>query len=161
MSVPKFEGYYPSTNDMDNVQRDFYRKVEMSLSTGDYIDVEGNIGYVFVYLYSLVKKWDNEGFEQLSEFLVRISELYKHESKLSDYCLFWAHDCLLGLERYEEYLNITEPRQAFGTSTHHSNLRLNISGFLGEEPSHIDVLLMAGGRKTKFCLLYTSDAADE
>lgn len=150
MGVPKFEGYFPSIEDMDSDQRDFYRKVEISLSAGDYIDVEGNIGYVFVYLYNLVGKWDNEGFEQLSEFLTRLSELYKHESKLSDYCLFWAHDCLLGLERYEEYLNITEPKQAFGTSTHHSNLRLNISSFLGEEPNHIDVLLMAGGRKTKF-----------
>lgn len=97
-----------------------------------------------------MENWNNQGFEQLSELLIHFSELYKNESKLSNYCLLWAYDCLLGLERYEEYLNVTEPQRAFGTNTHQSNLRLNISNALGEAPNHIDVLLMVGGRKTKF-----------
>ena len=118
MQVPKFGGYFPSEENMDAQQKSFYKKVEKSLNAGDCINIDGNIGYVFVYLYKLLSKWNSKGFESLSEFLIYISELYKNEEKLSNYCLFWAYDCLLGLEKYDDYLEKTEPRIITGTSTH-------------------------------------------
>lgn len=147
--IPKFSGYYPSEGEMDSKQRKFYRHVEESLSKGKYINIEGNIGYIFVYLYKLLRKWKSKGFENLSEYLIYISELYSHESKLSWYCQFWAHDCLLGLKRYEEYLEKTEPVQVTGTYGA-SNLRLNIQRYLTLPANPIDILLLAGGRKTNF-----------
>jgi hypothetical protein len=150
MPVPEFNMYYPSEDAMDRKQATFYKVVEASLQKGEYIDIEGNIGYVFTYLYKLLSKWNKSGFESLSEFLIYVSEIYKHEKKLSDYCLFWAYDCLLGLKKYDIYLEKTEPRNPFGTSTHASNLRLNIHRKLGMEADPIDILLMVGGRKNKF-----------
>lgn len=150
MQVPEFGGYFPSEEDMDAQQKAFYRKVEKSLDHGDFIDIDSNIGYVFVYLYKLLAKWNTKGFESLSEFLIYISELYKHEEKLSSYCLFWAYDCLLGLEKYDDYLEKTEPKVIIGTSTHSSNLRINIQRKIGLQANPIDILLMCGGRKTKF-----------
>lgn len=150
MFVPEFNMYYPSEDAMDKKQVAFYKAVEASLQKGEYIDVEGNIGYVFTYLYKLLSKWNKSGYESLSEFLIYTSEIYKHEKKLSDYCLFWAYDCLLGLKQYENYLENTEPKNPFGTSTHASNLRLNIQRKIGVEADPVDILLMAGGRKTKF-----------
>lgn len=64
--------------------------------------------------------------------------------------MFWAYDCLLGLKQYESYLEKTEPKNPFGTSTHASNLRLNIQRKIGVEADPVDIFLMAGGRKTKF-----------
>lgn len=150
MPAPELNMYYPSEEAMDKNQIGFYKTVESSLQNGEYINIEGNIGYVFTYLYKLLSKWDKSGYESLSEFLIYISEIYNHEKKLSDYCLFWAYDCLLGLREYETYLEKTEPKSPFGTSTHRSNLRLNIQRKIGIEADPIDVLLMAGGRKTKF-----------
>ena len=120
------------------------------LLNNEIVDVKGNIGYVFVYLYDLLDEWGSKGFEDLSTYLLQLAESYKNEEKLSNYCQFWAYDCLLGLKKYDEFLNKTEPRNAFGTNTHYSNLRLNISKYIGQPVNHIDVLLMAGGRKTKF-----------
>jgi hypothetical protein len=137
---------------MDKQQRSFYLNVENSLRRGEYIDIQGSVSYVFVFIYKLISKWDRSGFEELSDFLIQISELYRHEDKLYFYCLNWAYDCLLGLKRYEEFLEKTEPRQVFGTSTHQSNLRINIQKHLNIEANPIDVLLMAGGRKTKFII---------
>lgn len=54
------------------------------------------------------------------------------------------------MKKYEEYLEKTEPQTIFGTITHGSNYRLNIQKRLGLEANPIDLLLMAGGRKTKF-----------
>ena len=152
MQVPKFNRYYPSQDDMDRHQLSFYKMVESNLNRGSYIDVDGNIGYVFVFLYKLITQWNKKGFDWLSEFLIHLSEIYKHEEKLSDYCLYWAFDCLLGLEKYEEYLDKTEPKEIIGTSTHHSNLRLNVQKRLGLSANPIDILLMVGGRKTQFII---------
>ena len=144
--------YYPSQDDMDQHQLSFYKVVESNLNKGNYIDVDGNISYIFVFVYELLSRWDEDGFEHLSEFLIYLSEIYKHEEKLSDYCLYWAYDCLLGLEKYEEYLDKTEPKAVVGTNTHGSNLRLNIQKKLGLPANPIDLLLMFGGRKTQFII---------
>ena len=112
MPVPKFAMYYPSEEAMDDVQLAFYKSVEASLQNGEYIDVDGQISYVFVYLYKLLYKWDKSGYERLSEYLIYASELYKHEKKLSDYCLSWAYDCLLGLRKYDVYLARARPASA-------------------------------------------------
>jgi len=150
MNVPEFCQYFPNEEMMGEEQKAFYKRLESSLKRGEYVDVEGNVSYVFVYLYKLLSKWDQYGFEELSEYLIYISELYKGEEKLSSYCLLWAYDCLLGLKRYEEFLDKTEPKQLVGTSTHQSNLRLNLQKEIGLEADPIDLLLMAGGRNTKF-----------
>jgi hypothetical protein len=142
--------YYPTEDSMDSKQAAFYKAVEASLRRGEHIDIEGQIGYVFVYLYKLLSNWNKQGFESLSEFLIYLSEIYKYEDKLYFYCLHWAHDCLLGLKKYENFLEKTEPKNPFGQSTHASNLRLNIQRKIGVEANPIDVLLMSGGRKSKF-----------
>jgi len=150
MQVPEFSGYFPSEENMNAKQKAFYKKAEKSLNSGEFINIDGNIGYVFVYLYNLLSKWNSKGFESLSEFLIYISELYKNEEKLSSYCLFWAHDCLLGLGKYDDYLDKTEPKILTGTCTHASNLRINIQRKIGLPANPVDILLMVGGRKTKF-----------
>lgn len=149
--VPVFEpGCYPSKENMNKRQAAFYRQLEASLNKGEYLDIEGNIAYVFIYLYYLISKWEEKGFENLYEYLIYISELYKKEKSISIYCLSWAYDCLLGLKKYEEYLEKSEPSEVFGTLTERSSLRLNIQNWIGLEANPIDLLLMAGGRKTKF-----------
>lgn len=150
MKVPKFNMYFPSQDVMDNDQLSFYKMVESNLNKGNYIDVDGNISYVFVFIYKVLARWNEDGFDHLSEFLIYLSEIYKHEAKLADYCLYWAFDCLLGLEKYEEYLNRTEPKEVVGSRTHQSNLRLNIQKKLGLSAHPIDLLLMFDGRKTQF-----------
>lgn len=151
-SVPEFKIYFPTEVDMNEEQTKFYKIVEANLKNGDYIDIDGNIGYVFTYLYKFLSNWNKSGFENLSEFLIYLSEIYKHEKKLSEYCLFWAYDCLLGLKNYETYLEKTEPSVPFGTATHTSNLRLNIQKKIGINANPIDILLMVGGRKSKFII---------
>jgi len=149
-SIPSYQTYFPSVEDMDRDQLRFYRKVKSSLAKGKFIEVDGNISYVFTFLYELLGKWNAVGFESLSDYLIHISELYSHEEKLSSYCLFWAHDCLLGLGHYDEYLTKSEHGRVFGTLTHKCNLRLNIQQKLGRLANPTDLLLIANGRKTKF-----------
>ena len=140
MQVPKFNMYNPSQDDMDHHQLSFYEVVEANLNKGNYIDIDGNISYVFVY--ELLSRWNEDGFDHLSEFLIYLSEMYKHEEKLSNYCLRWAFDCLLGLEKYEEYLDKTEPKEVVRTRIHASNRRLNIEKQLGLPANPKQIIMM-------------------
>ena len=65
MTVPPFRMYFPTDADMNRQQLEFYRQLEARLNKGEYIDIEGNISYVYVYLYKLILYWDRLGFEQL------------------------------------------------------------------------------------------------
>lgn len=150
MPVPKLEEYYPSEEGMDARQLAFYKELETNLNKGEYLDIEGNISYVFVFLYKLLSKWNTIGLEDLSKYLIYISELYRPEVKLSNYCLYWAYDCLLGLKEYETFLELTEPKQLFGYQAYPSNVRLNIQRKIGFEANPLDILLATQGRKTKF-----------
>lgn len=60
------------------------------------------------------------------------------------------HDCLLGLRKFEEYLEKTEPEKTFGLLTHKSNQRLNIQKHIGIKANPIDLALLFGCRKSKF-----------
>ena len=70
MQVPKFKRYDPSQDDMDRHQLSFYKLVESNLNKGNYVDVDGNISYVFVFLYKLLARWNEDGFDYLFEFLI-------------------------------------------------------------------------------------------
>ena len=61
MQVPKFNMYFPSQDDMDHHQLSFYKVVESNLNKGNYIDVDGNISYVFVFIYELLSRWNEDG----------------------------------------------------------------------------------------------------
>jgi hypothetical protein len=152
MTVPPFKKLYPSVSDMDSAQLTFYRHLVGRLEQGERVDVDGQISYVFVYLYGLISSWDKTGFDGLHEYLTRLGELYSTEPTLALYCRHWGQDCLLGLALYDEYLDQTEPEVAYGTSTHRSNLRLNVQRECGREADPIDILLIAGRRKTQFII---------
>ena len=149
-SVPKFEGFYSTEGNMDNKQHAFYMHVEKNLKKGIYVDIDGQISYVFAYLYKLLDEWHQKNFQNIYDHLIYISEIYVAEKKLSNYCLHWAADCLLALKEFDLFLEKTEPSQPYGTATHSSNARLNIQEHLGLKANPLDLLLMAGGRKSKF-----------
>lgn len=151
-TVPPFNQFFPSEDNLDSKQIVFFHHLEKKLKKGEFVDVRGQISYIFIYLYKLLDSWNQKGFERLHEHLIYISEIYVHEKKLSDYCRYWAYDCLLGLKKYEIFLEKTEAVELFVTKTHFSNLRLNIQSFLGLKANPIDILLMVGGRKSKFII---------
>jgi len=148
-AVPALPGYYPAVCDMDSNQLRFYRHLEGKLKRGEYVDVRGQIGYVFAFVYGYILRWNESGFESLHEFLTHIAELYAEETKLSDYCRYWARDCLLGLGKYELFLERTAPKSVTTGGTHDANLRLNLQRHLGLPVDPIDVLKMMAPRDSK------------
>jgi hypothetical protein len=150
MSIPAFSQFYPTEEAMTPTQRRFYADLESALRRGEYPDVEGNISYVFVFVYKLIASVKERGFESLYDYLIRLSEAYSKEPTLSNGCRCWAYDSLLGQKKYELYLEKTEPSSPLGLATHPSNLRLNVQEHCGLDANPIDILRMFESRSSKF-----------
>lgn len=147
--VPRLSGYFNTPASMDAEQLRFFKKVHAALAKGDYISVDGQVGYVYAFLYGYLAAWKKTGFESLSAFLVHVSELYVQEPKLSEACLHWAADCLLGRDQFSEYLETTAPKTVTKTYGHKSNLRLNIQRHLGLAADPVDIVTTLKARKNK------------
>lgn len=156
--IPKFEEYYPSELSMNDEQRSFYKSLEHDLIKGNFPDVSGNISYLFVYVYKLIFNWDRNGFENLYDYLLELSEAYFHEKKFSEGCKFWSYDCLLALEKYDKYLELTQINSSediFKTATHAHNVRCNVFWLLGKSPQPEDLIKMSNFNPTKFTLKHS------
>ena len=55
-AVPKFKQYYASMRDMNSQQKQFYESWLKAWQKEQPIDVEGQISYLFCYVYSILGK---------------------------------------------------------------------------------------------------------
>lgn len=154
MNVPCFFHYFPDESMMNKEQKHFYKYLEAQLCLGVYPSVESNIGYLFVYVYKLLKDWPQKGFENLYIQLLDLAEAYYIERKFASYCKFWSYDCLLWLNQYKRFLDSSEPTTPFGIETHMSNLRLNIEYQSNLPANPIDLFKMGNWRVTKIIRNY-------
>lgn len=150
MPVPVFQQYYPSFEMMSGKQKAFYRYLEQGIEVKQYPPVCGQISYLFVYAYNILTEWKNRGYQYIHNRLLDLAEAYYLESKFASACRYWAYDCLLNQEMYEEYLVLTEPQDYFTTNTNTSNTRCNIRYLLKQPADAIDILRMSGVRVTAF-----------
>lgn len=160
MMIPSFKTYYPSVKYMSEEQKLFYHQLATSIENREYLNVDGNISYLFTYVYSILDKWNQTGYEWIYESLLNLAEAYYKEDKFSSYCRFWAYDCLLGLEKYEDFLFLTEPKDTFKVETHFSNTRCNVLYHIGRNANVIDLVKMYGSKTTKFIESYEGQFKD-
>ena len=150
LPIPKLEMYYPSEDRMNKKQLQFYQVVEKQLSAGQFIEIDGNIGYVFTYLYKVLERFEKLGAKTVYENLIHISELYAHVDHLRRYCIFWAGECLLAERQYERFLVETETNQVWKGSTF-PELRLNLRRVLSlDQGWEIDLVKLFGARSSTF-----------
>ncbi|MBD3306090.1 hypothetical protein GF339_06860 [candidate division KSB3 bacterium] len=148
--IPPFKEYYPSIKNMSPQQRTFYRYLEKELSHHRYPPVDGNISYLFVYTYNIINQWEKKGLEYIYLALVELAEAYYYEKKFADYCNCWSYDCLLALKHYEDYLVVSEPEDIFSVNGQLGNMRCNVSYYLHRPVKAIDLLVMLGGKITRY-----------
>ena len=137
---------------MNNEQNNFYEYLKSQLDQGIYVDVGDNHSYVFVYIDRFVSRWKKIGFENIYSYMSNIGLLYVNNKEIHDFCKSLMLDCLLGLRRFEEYLEKTEPEKTFGVLTFKSNHRLNIQKHINYKANPIDVALTFGCKKSKFTI---------
>jgi flagellin-specific chaperone FliS len=140
--TPEFEACAPKKEMLSKPQNKFFNKLTNELNHNRYLDVEGNLSYLYLYIFELIYEANNRGYEWLSERLQYLSKLYVHEEEIQKYCHYQYLECLLGLKKYTKYLEETEPNDCTKQNMVLANLRLNVQFHIEEDANPIDLIMM-------------------
>ena len=144
--VPQFKKYFPSEADMDRVQRRFYRTWLKHWQAGRPLGVQGNISYLFCYVYTVLALPPKKAAQRLKEII----DGYKTEDKAVEYCERWLSDCyvLMGdcYKALEAYPVIPINSRSATCTDDVLSLKLQISRHI----SGRDILTLNGPKVTKW-----------
>lgn len=104
--VPVLNAWYPdlSIKALDTSQYKFYKQWVKNWKQGKLIDIESQVGYIFLYIQStLLKQISEDTIQELS----RLNECYGADKpsdlrSLRYYCTAWASDCYVYLGQYKK-----------------------------------------------------------
>lgn len=139
--MPRFEKYYPSTNDMDEEQLDFYQywKKEWQAKRPKYAD----LSYIFTYAYGVIHR-GVQNKKRIKEILLEIDALIGcYPGIVADYLKYWKVDLLLYYDYYEDALKILIEEQKRGNKGRRLNCLFNLKIQLGHPMNGRDLLYFA------------------
>ena len=141
-SIPEFFSGAPKRAMLSSEQNKFYASLYESLQNDQYIEIDGNCSYVYLYMYELILNGNHKGFDWLSIKLKTLCEVLKQDEKLSSACHWFYLQSLLALKKYEQFLSETEPTDCMKQNVVLANLRLNVQLNIGEVANPMDVVML-------------------
>ena len=131
---------------MDRSQRRFYRTWLKHWQAGKPLDVQGNISYLFCYVYTVLALRPKKAAKKLREII----EGYMTEEKFVEYCQRWLSDCyvLMGSYRKAQEAYPLNPLDARSATCTDDVLSLKLQ--TGTHISGRDVLTLNGPKVTKW-----------
>lgn len=101
LKAPFFNEYFPRYNNMSQEQLEFYNIWLEEMQKGTFLDIQGSLGYVFVYMYSLSTSDD---YDKILQQLFLIQKNYGEYTKVNEYCNRWIADCYIAKNQFKEAL---------------------------------------------------------
>ena len=101
LKAPFFNEYFPRYNNMSQEQLEFYNIWREEMQKGNFLDIQGSIGYVFVYMYSLSTSDD---YDEILQQLLLLKTNYSEYTKVNEYCNRWIADCYIVKNQFNEAL---------------------------------------------------------
>jgi len=103
IEVPEWNEYYPDLNNCSQKQKKFYKLWLSEKENGTYLDIDGNLSYIFYYLYSVIFKFEKDkNFDNLVKEFDDILLNYKQYPQFRDYICDWKIAALFYLNRENE-----------------------------------------------------------
>lgn len=146
MNVPKFEEYFASKKSMNKDQKSFYTEWLHNWNKGDSLDVEGNISYLFCFVYDVLTLPPAEAVSQLT----RLIDSYRDEEKVVDCCVSWRSDCYVLLGDYQTALLKYPSIPINGCSANRTDRLLSLKLITRERITGRDVLSLNGPKVTRW-----------
>ncbi|MGB2985733.1 MAG: TerB N-terminal domain-containing protein [Phycisphaerae bacterium] len=159
--VPRFQEYYPTTEAMNAHQRRFYDNWRQAWEAGTKLPVDGNISYLFCYLYRVFRRGSTDrggaGKVHKSAIPYLITELTKlikaycdTEPKFASYCREWLSDCYVVKGDYRKALVFYPLPSLGGRSSVSTDRRLSLKLAVGERIDGHDLVTLVGLQVTKW-----------
>lgn len=151
MNIVSLETYYPVYNELDTEQIKSYKYIKNHLDKNQFINIEGNISYIFLYLYHQLDLIGKNGILKANDIIDKckiLKDFYKTYEILCYHIDMWLADlyCLIGdFVSAVEFFNL-DPST---TSTHSANTLMNIKYEIGIDVDSKE-LLCTNKKVTKF-----------
>ena len=98
--VPEWNGYYPNLDSATKEQKEFYNKWLIEFNQGNYIDIEGNLSYIFSYMYNIINQFiKNKDIISFLDNFRKIEVGYNNYEKLKSYISYWRICAYLYLDQ--------------------------------------------------------------
>lgn len=147
MSVPVFNTYFPSVEAMTDEQRAFYSRWLRAWEDGTPIYVEGQVSYLFCYVYTVLRRHPSEVISELA----RLSASYPSEPEpFSFYCHRLTSDCYVLLGDYSNALKSFPELTVSGRAATQIDGRLSLKLRVGARIDGDDLIPLSGPQVTRW-----------
>lgn len=102
-SAPEWNEYYPNLVNANDKQRKFYYYWLQEFQKGNYIEINGNLSYLFVCIYAILGHFlDTKNIDYLNKNFNKIRNGYsKKYNKINQYLDKWEADAYIYIKDYE------------------------------------------------------------
>jgi hypothetical protein len=143
--VPEFKCYFATVDSMNKEQREFYKLWLNAWRKGSHISVDGQISYLFCYMYQVL----NWKLRPAITELQRIKEAYSYEKDtVRYYCDRWASDFYVVLKDYQSALDRFPEIAINSRSSASTDDLLSLKVKAGKRISGRDLMTLNGPRVT-------------
>lgn len=149
--IPKIETGTPKTA-LTKEQFDYYKGLKENLNAKKVVPIEDNYYYISLYVEDMLVSSEEPNLESVLESLQFLYQAYgKHKTFYYKTVIkFLISDCLLGLKRYEEFLEFSIPNSIYSIVTvDEVDVRLSIQKMLGLQADSLDIYRSQFPRKNK------------
>ncbi len=100
--IPEWTDYYPRLSLATAKQRKFYKYWLSEFAKGSFIDIDGNLSYVYVYIYSVIEKFlQDKKIDSLTNHLETIDKAYGQYDNIKSHIACWTSDAYLYIKEYD------------------------------------------------------------
>jgi len=146
-TIYPFDSYYARKDMLDSKQLRSYQYISEQISKGNKIDIEGNISYLFAFLFETTRELlDSKDYEIALKKISQLQDLYgdSHRS-LNQYCTQSTVDILLCAGNHKESMKILEKIVAGkDKAAGAANMLINLKHKFGGQISAEELLSTAG-----------------
>lgn len=128
-TIYPFEAYYANIGMLNNKQLKSYQYISKQILQGNKVDIEGNISYLFVFLFETTRELlQSKNYENVLTKISQLQKLYgEQHSSLNVYCDHSMADILLCAGNHKECLRIMQQAITGKTkAVHTANMLINL-----------------------------------
>ena len=102
---------YVTIDSLNDEQKAFYKKWLKNFNKNNFLDVEGNLGYIFAFLYSVILNFvENRDINYFLECTNKIEEGYSNYDPVKNYLNIWKTDAYCFIGDYEKALEVNNEK---------------------------------------------------
>ncbi|MDO8589412.1 MAG: hypothetical protein Q7T82_20505 [Armatimonadota bacterium] len=156
--IPPFQAYFPTLSVMDQSQKDFYGFWLRRWRQGVPVSVEGQISYVFCYIYCVLEQMN---LASVLKELKRLSIAYASEKEpLPLYCQSLIADCHVMMGNFDKAVAASPSVAVSSRASVLADKLLSLKLRMGHPPSGKDLLALVGPAVTSWGRKHIAQVAE-